>query len=221
MTLGPWYVGDTPQQDISVNLLRDGMTADISGFTSGAVMCFAPDGQTPVTWPGVVAIDGSAVVIPKPASSPFATAGLYPLFVSLSTPGGTTETFYVGLIEVRTTALAWPPMLWELKEDAKLSQDDHTDDDRLQMTLDAACAFYERVKANKLDFTNAPITELPKPTKDNRLGILRLAHRWHVRRRSPQMLASMGDLGDARIPSFDPDIERLLGIGRKRGFLFA
>lgn len=221
MTLGPWYVGDTPTQDIVVNVQRDGMPADLSGFTSGTVLCYAPDGRTAVAWPGVVTIDQSAVVIPKPPSSPFPVSGLYPVMVRLTTPGGAVETFDVDSIEVRTTDRAWPPQLHEVKDDAKLKPDDHTDDERLQLVLDAAIVFVERIKRGKLDFTGAPITTLPKPNQDVRLGTMRLAYRWHVRRRSPEMLASMGELGSARLPSFDPDIERLLGIGRKRGFLFA
>ncbi|MBB2500264.1 hypothetical protein H5411_14160 [Amycolatopsis echigonensis] len=53
------------------------------------------------------------------------------------------------------------------------------------------------------------------------LGTVRLAAREFARRRSPEALIDMGELGSARIPSFDPDIERLLGIGRFRGPVFA
>lgn len=59
------------------------------------------------------------------------------------------------------------------------------------------------------------------PTPDLILGTLRLAGRWHTRRRSPDGLVSMAELGAARVPSFDPDIERLLKIGRYRGAVFA
>lgn len=221
MTIGPWYVGDTPTQDIVVTLTRDGTPADLSGFTSGSVLLYAPDGVTPVAWPGVVSISGSSVTIPKPASSPFGQAGMFKLFVKLTTPGGVVETFDVSRIEVRTTALTWPPQLWELKQDASLRPDDTKDDDRLQQTLDAAVSFYERVKSGKIDFTNSVLPELPTPTSDMRLGIVRLAYRWHIRRRSPAMLMALGDLGETRLPSFDPDIERLLQIGRRRGFVFA
>jgi hypothetical protein len=43
---------------------------------------------------------------------------------------------------------------------------------------------------------------------------VRLASRWHTRRRSPDALIEMGELGASRVPSFDPDIDRLLRIGR-------
>lgn len=65
------------------------------------------------------------------------------------------------------------------------------------------------------------VTVYGDPTEDLFLGTIRLAHRWHVRRRSPDGLVNMSDLGTARVPSFDPDIERLLGIGRYSGPVFA
>ncbi|MBN9739508.1 hypothetical protein DMP23_00040 [Amycolatopsis sp. A1MSW2902] len=52
------------------------------------------------------------------------------------------------------------------------------------------------------------------PGADLALGTLRLAGRWFTRRRSPDALISMGDLGSARVPSFDPDIDQLLRVGR-------
>lgn len=225
MTLGPWYVGDTPAQDIVVSVLRDGAPADLSGYTTGDVLLIAPDRTTFITWSGSVTVAGSSVTIPKPTNSPFQRPGMYPLFVRLRTPGGITETFDVGAIEVRAVALTWPPQLWEIKDDAKLRQDDTADDARLQTVLDAAVTFVERIKRGKVDFSNNPVpvalAQLPAPSPDIRLGTIRLAYRWHVRRRSPEMLATAGELGQSRIPSFDPDIERLLGIGRKRGLTFA
>lgn len=59
------------------------------------------------------------------------------------------------------------------------------------------------------------------PTPDLHLGTLRLAGRWHTRRRSPDGLVAMAELGAARVPSFDPDIERLLKIGRYARAVFA
>lgn len=225
MTLGPWYVGDTPAADIVVGVTRDGAPADISMYSTGDVVLFAPDRSTLITWNGAVSVLDSTVIIGKPSVSPFQRPGMYPLFVRLRTPAGTTETFDVGTIEVRAVALTWPPQLSEVKDDAKLRQDDHADDERLQTVLDAAVTFVERIKRGKVDFSNNPVpvdlAQLPAPSPDIRLGTIRLAYRWHVRRRSPEMLATAGELGQSRIPSFDPDIERLLGIGRKRGLAFA
>jgi hypothetical protein len=87
--------------------------------------------------------------------------------------------------------------------------------------LDAAVSFVERVRPG-FNYQADPLSDAPAPTPDLALGTLRLAGRWYTRRRSPDGLVTMGgDLGSARIPSFDPDIERLLGIGRFKGATFA
>lgn len=44
-------------------------------------------------------------------------------------------------------------------------------------------------------------------------GLL-LAARLHARRNSPTGVASYGEFGPAAVSRFDPDIERLLGVGR-------
>lgn len=54
------------------------------------------------------------------------------------------------------------------------------------------------------------------PDADLKLGTIRLAARWYSRRLTPSALIELGQLGGARVPSFDPDIERLLRIGRHR-----
>lgn len=110
--------------------------------------------------------------------------------------------------------MAWPPLLDELKLDLKV--DDARDDARLQTMLDAAVAFVERVRRGAFNFDGDLASTLPDPTADLRAGTLRLAGRWHTRRRSPDGLVAMAELGAARVPSFDPDIERMLGIGRYR-----
>lgn len=120
----------------------------------------------------------------------------------------------------------WPPTLDELA----LDMSDRTtpaetikaqSGDVLQIVLDAAVAFVERVRPG-FNYTNDATSDCPAPTKDMRLGTLRLARRWYDRRRSPDGLVYQGnDGGSSRIPSVDPDIERLLGIGRYRGPVFA
>lgn len=114
-------------------------------------------------------------------------------------------------------ATSWPPTLDALKAEMQIEWSDDTSDDSLTLTLDAAVAFVERVRAD-LNFTT---TGTNRPTAEHILGTLRLAARWYTRRRSPDALIQMGELGAARVPSFDPDIERLLGIGRYRGPVFA
>lgn len=117
----------------------------------------------------------------------------------------------------------WPPTLAILKQDAEIEDTDTRDDVRLQQVLDAAVSFVERVRP-AFNYTADPMLDplvYPDPTADLELGAVRLAFRWHTRRRSPDALVAMGELGSARVPSFDPDIERLLAIGRYRGPVIA
>lgn len=110
----------------------------------------------------------------------------------------------------------WPPTLAILKQDAEIDVTDTRDDMRLQQVLDAAVSFVERVRP-RFNYTADPMLDplvYPDPTADLELGTVRLAFRWHTRRRSPDALVAMGDLGSARVPSFDPDIEKMLRIGR-------
>jgi hypothetical protein len=105
----------------------------------------------------------------------------------------------------------WPPTVADVKIDAGITVD--TDDTVLATELAAAVAFV-RDKRKRFNYDADPLCDLPNPTDDLWLGTVRLAGRWHSRRRSVDGLVDMGDLGAARVPSVDPDIERLLGIGR-------
>ncbi|WP_435583376.1 hypothetical protein [Amycolatopsis thermoflava] len=109
--------------------------------------------------------------------------------------------------------LAWPPTLAMVKNDQKIPPEDDRDDVRLQQVLDAAISFVQR-RRPQFNYDNDPLSDLPEPTQDHILGTMRLAYRWHVRRRSPDALVAMGAEGSARVPSFDPDIEQMLRIGR-------
>lgn len=118
--------------------------------------------------------------------------------------------------------MAWPPDLNEdLKKDLGIDADDTARDDLLQQVLDASVGFIERVRDGEFNFAADPLSELPEPTADLILGTVRLAGRWHIRRRSPDGLIQMAELGSSRIPSFDNDIDRLLGIGRYTPARFA
>lgn len=112
----------------------------------------------------------------------------------------------------------WPPTVDELKVDLKIDPSDDRDDERLQQALDAAVEIVERVRKGDYQFDDSDPDQvtLPAPTRDVRLGTLRLAGRLHVRRRSPDGVIDMGELGTSRVPSFDPDIDRLLRVGRYR-----
>lgn len=107
----------------------------------------------------------------------------------------------------------WPPDLAALKVDLRIDPADTRDDDVLATELAAAVAYVERVHVGRYNFTATPGT-LPEPAADLVLGALRLAGRWKTRRRSPDGLVEMGELGSARVSSGDVDIDRLLRIGR-------
>ncbi|GEL17686.1 hypothetical protein [Pseudonocardia asaccharolytica] len=117
--------------------------------------------------------------------------------------------------------MAWPPTLTALKGDLGIDEADTRDDARLTSMLDAAVVFVQRVHAGGFDFAGDLGSTLPEPDADLVTGTLRLAGRWHTRRRSPDGLVAMAELGAARVPSFDPDIERLLRIGRYRSPVIA
>lgn len=109
----------------------------------------------------------------------------------------------------------WPPTLDELKVDMGIDPTDERDDERLTQVLDAAVAFVERVRPEyQYDQLNPDQFGLPEPTADTRLGALRLAGRWHTRRRSPDGMVNMAELGAGRVSTFDGDIDRLLRLGR-------
>lgn len=112
--------------------------------------------------------------------------------------------------------MSWPPTLDALKLDLKIEPEDTRDDQRLQQVLDASVFFVERVRAGGYNFAGDLDSPLPDPADDSslQLGTIRLAGRWHTRRRSPDALVDMGELGNTRVPGIDPDIERLLRIGR-------
>jgi hypothetical protein len=70
------------------------------------------------------------------------------------------------------------------------------------------------VHRSRYDFGAPATAALPDVPPNVWLGTLQPAIRWHQRRRSPDGLFDMGELGSARIPSIDPDIDRLLRIDR-------
>lgn len=47
-----------------------------------------------------------------------------------------------------------------------------------------------------------------------RMGAVLLAARLYARKGSPQGVAGYGEFGTAAVPRLDPDVERMLGIGR-------
>ncbi|OLT46486.1 hypothetical protein BJF85_16720 [Saccharomonospora sp. CUA-673] len=104
--------------------------------------------------------------------------------------------------------------LADLKAEMDIDESDTRDDERLETALEAAEVFVERVRRGDFNFDQDPASDLPAPTADVRLGTLMLARRWNTRRRSPDGMVSMSEQGTATVVANDPDIARLLRIGR-------
>jgi len=112
--------------------------------------------------------------------------------------------------------ISWPPTLDDLKVDMKITPGETREDNTLSIDLGAAYDFAAERKAGKYRFdTNDPDQfALPDPPRDFRLGILRLAARLSERRRSKDGMINMQELGVARIAGSDPDIDRMLRLGK-------
>lgn len=115
--------------------------------------------------------------------------------------------------------MEWPPDLDDLKRD--LRRTDDRDDVSLTDQLDAALAFVRDVHGARWNLDDDPFSPLPAPDALLALGTVRLAARWHARGRSPDGMIQSGDLGAARVTSFDTDIDRQLRIGRHAPPVFA
>ena len=112
--------------------------------------------------------------------------------------------------------MTWPPDITRLKRDLNIT--DSRDDAVLQEQLDAAVGFVQRYHDGRFEFDPLfGVTGLPAPGPEMELGTLRLAGRWYTRRRSPDGVIAMGDLGAQNIPGFDSDLERMLEMGRYGG----
>ena len=80
----------------------------------------------------------------------------------------------------------------------------------LENARKAAAAFVERHRAD-LVWLGATSADVPA---DVWLGAVLLTNRYLARRGSPQGVAELGEFGPAAIVRTDPDVERLLGLGR-------
>lgn len=118
--------------------------------------------------------------------------------------------------------MSWPPTLDELKLDMRDSGTEPLSpgpdgDARLQQTLDSAVSYVEDVRpVFRYDITDPDQYDLPEPNAHLRLGTMRLATRWHARRRSQDAMVSVADFGASRVTTSDPDIDRMLGLGKHR-----
>jgi uncharacterized protein YjiS (DUF1127 family) len=118
--------------------------------------------------------------------------------------------------------MLWPPQVDDLKADLGLARSDTRDDANLQMVLDAAVATVEEELYGDFNFSGAEVDEfgvlLPPVPPNVVMGTIRLARRWHERRRSPDGLIDTGggEFGPIRIPRGDADIQWMLGVGNFR-----
>lgn len=95
----------------------------------------------------------------------------------------------------------------ELKNDQTLQgRSLPREDEAMQFILTAAM---EWVEAHRPDINYYASWSVPMYI---RLGTLRLAARWFVRRISPDGLVNLGDLGGGMIMPVDPDIQTQLGV---------
>ena len=74
-------------------------------------------------------------------------------------------------------------------------------------------AFVEE-RRPRVNYTEDPLSTYAEPAADLILGTLRLAGRWYRRSYSAEGSSFMGELGTGQVPWVDPDIERMLRIGR-------
>lgn len=111
--------------------------------------------------------------------------------------------------------MAWPPQLEELKNDMKIELTDTRDDEALQRELNAAVSFVQRRRPKIRYHPSDPAQSgYPEPDDDLILGTLRFAARLDARRKSPDAMIIIPDMGGSRVSTGDPDIDRLLRIGR-------
>lgn len=111
--------------------------------------------------------------------------------------------------------MSWPPVLDDYKNDQKIALDDARDDPRITAELGAAASFVQDQRP-LFNYAHDPLVLLPDPESDPALmlGTIRLAARYVRRQQSPDGMVQLGDMGAARVSTFDPDIDRLLRIGR-------
>jgi hypothetical protein len=97
----------------------------------------------------------------------------------------------------------WLPLPSDL---AALAEPQATDAQRARL---AAAAYVERVRKDLFDEAG-----VYTPNQDVVQAGLLLTSRLYARRSTPQGLASFGEFGPGTILRGDPDVDRLLGLGR-------
>lgn len=118
---------------------------------------------------------------------------------------------------------SWPPALAALKVDMRMDVDDTRFDVPLQVTLDAAVSYVERVRKGEVDFDNPdnPGDGLVGVDDALVLGTLRYARRLDIRRDSPSGMVVTDQIGATPVAGWDADIEKNLRVGRYAPMRFA
>ena len=84
--------------------------------------------------------------------------------------------------------------------------------------LDGCVSAAEEYVARRVDPSWHGLVSLEDPWPATlQLGCVMLAGRLYQRHYSPEGLMAQGDYGPITVVSVDPDVERLLGIGRHQG----
>jgi hypothetical protein len=202
-------VGDPKVASLTVDPFDD-------DTTTVTLSVLAPDGTTLTP-----AVDDSAGGGVYTADVDFSIPGKWILHWTVAGVGAGVQFQTVMVTGAPTTTWQWPPTLRDLKIDKKISLDDERDDEGLDQVLSAAISFVMRVRGADFNFDDDSASTLPAPTADLCLGTIRLAGRWDTRRRSADGMIVMAEMGATRVASFDPDIDRMLGIGRFAPPVFA
>lgn len=204
--------------DIGDTLTGRLKVAEGDGTTSVALAVTAPSGAASA--PSTSTADGG---LNWTALVPLTEIGWWVLTWTVTGAGAGVASDRVYATPTPTTPPAWPPTLAELKEDRQMDQADQRHDGQLAQVLAAAVAYVQDVKRGIYDmglFLDGD-EDLEPPDDSIRLGTLRLAGRWHDRRRSPDGMINASEMGATRVTSGDSDIDRMLRLGRFAGFVFA
>lgn len=78
-----YYVGDIPAHDLVIEPARDGEPIDLTPFAIAEVALYGPDNLPVVTEGFTATIVADTIVVEWPGTTPFETAGIYQLRITL------------------------------------------------------------------------------------------------------------------------------------------
>ena len=134
MTLGPFYIGDTPAADIEVHVQRDGTDVALDPYSAAEVLLYDA-ASDPVTWGSTPTVDtvDDVILITPPPTSPFATVGVYNMYLRLTATAGGTETFFATDIRVLQLGVAAG---WARTTDVRNTTGETVTEDELALAQD-------------------------------------------------------------------------------------